>query len=115
MDTFLLQILFLVAWPFILGAVVTWLTWGALRQPWVFLFLSCVALYLVYALANFLFGPTSVGFAVSVRQPGEPAVEPESFVFLRPYFGALLAFTLAAIPTLAGLLRLFRRRRENRS
>jgi len=114
MDTFLLQLLFLLGWPLLLALGVTWATWGALRRPLLFLVVSCVALYLLYALAQFVFGPASVGFVLSVRQPGDLPVESESFVLLRPYAASLAAFTVAAFPVTAVLLKLFRRRGESK-
>ena len=114
MDTSLLQLLVLLGWPLALGTAVTWLTWGALRRPLAFFLVSCAVLYVVYAFAHFLFGPNSVGFSLSVRQPGEPLVETEAFVLLRPYAGPLLAFTVAAIPIIVLLLRAFKRREADR-
>ena len=105
---FVIELLFLVAFPLVLAGGASYLTWGALSRPVVFLIVSTVVLYLLYAVLMWLLSPGPVGYTLSTRQPGEtPASEPW-FLLLPPYQVPLVAFAVAAVPVLAVLLRAFK-------
>ncbi len=105
----MLQLVFLLTCPLLVAGTTALLAWNALAGPWKFLFASVLALYSVYAAVFYLFGPTSVGFAVHAVEPGQPAQPTPLFVYLEPYFKPLLIFGIAAIPTVLLLLRAFKR------
>ena len=105
----MLQLLFLLTCPLMVAGATAFLTWNALAGPWKFLLASVVALYTVYAAVFYMFGPTSVGFAVQAVEPGQPAQPTPMFVYLELYFKPLLIFGVAALPTVLMLLRAFKR------
>jgi hypothetical protein len=104
----MLQLLFLLAFPLLVAAGVSLLTWNALSGPWKFAVLCTVALYGVYVLCFYFLAPTSVGFAVHAVEPGQPKVDEPLFVYLEPYYKPLAVFSIASIPVVLGLLRLFK-------
>jgi hypothetical protein len=107
------ELLFLTSFPLVLACVAAYLTWKALSRPVVFLVAATAILYVLYAALMWLLDPGPVGYTVSVRQPGEaPSAEPW-FLLLPTYKIPLVAFTAAAIPVLAMLLRAFKKERAN--
>lgn len=110
---FVIELLFLLAFPLVLACVASYLTWGALSRPAVFLIVTTVVLYFLYAVLMWLLNPGPVGYTLSIRQPGEtPASEPW-LLLLPPYKTPLVAFAVAAVPVLAVLLRAFKKGRAS--
>ena len=110
---FVIEFLFLLAFRLVLACGASYVTWGALSRPAVFLVVATVVLYLLYAVLMWLLNPGPVGYTLSIRQPGEtPASEPW-FLLLPPYKASLVAFTVAAVPVLALLLRAFKKERAS--
>jgi len=110
---FVFELLFLLAFPLVLACGASYLTWGALSRPVVFLIVATALLYLLYAVLIWLLDPGPVGYTLTVRRPGEvPASEP-LFLLLPPYKMPLIAFAVAAVPVLAVLLRVFKKRRAS--
>jgi hypothetical protein len=108
---FALEFLFLLSLPFVLACGASYLTWRALSRPVIFLIVATISLYLLYVALMWLLDPGPVGYTPSVRQPGEvPALEPW-FLLLPLYKIPLIAFSVAAVPVLAVLLRLFKQGR----
>src|SRR5262245_27054541 len=101
------ELLLLLGLPFLFAFGATYLTWRALSRPVVFLIVTTVVLYLVYAASMWLLTPEPVGYTLSIRQPGEVTVAEPLFLLLPPYKTPLIAFAGAAIPMLAVLLRAF--------
>jgi hypothetical protein len=110
---FVFEFLFLLGFPLVLACGASYLTWRALSRPVVFLIVATAFLYLLYAVLIWLLDPGSVGYTLSVRRPGEvPASEP-LFLLLPPYKMPHIAFAVAAVPVLAVLLRVFKKRRAS--
>ena len=110
---FVVELLFLLAYPLVLASGASYMAWGALSRPAVFLIVATVVLYLLCALLMWQLGPGPVGYTLSIRQPGEaPASEPW-FLLLPPYKTPLVAFAVAAFPVLAVLLRAFKKGRAS--
>jgi len=108
---FVFELLILAGLPLLFAACVTCLTWGALSRPVVFLVVTTVVLYLVYAASMWLWGPAPAGYTVSIRQPGEVHNSELLLLLLPPFKIPIIVFTGAAIPMLAVLLRAFRKER----
>ena len=105
-----IELHFLLGLPLVLACGASCLTWRALSRPVLFLIVATVVLYLLYAVLMWLLNPGPVSYTLSIRQPGEtPAPEP-FFLLIPPYKIPLVAFAIAAVPTLAVLLRAFKKR-----
>jgi len=107
---FVLEMLILAGLPLLFASGATYVTWGALARPLVFLLASTAVLYLVYAGSMWLWGPAQVGYTLSVQQPGETQTSEPLFLVLPPFKFPLMMFVGAAVPVLAVLLRAFRRK-----
>lgn len=109
---FVIELLFLLSFPLVLACGASYVTWGALSRPVVFLTVATVVLYLLYAVLMWLLNPGPVGYTLSVRQLGEaPASEPW-LLLLPPYKIPLVAFAAAAVPVLLVLLPAFKKGRQ---
>ena len=108
---FAFEFLFLLGFPLVLACGASYLTWRAMSRPVVFLTVTTVVLYLLYAALMWLLDPGPVGYTLSVRKPGEGPISEPLFLLLPPYKIPLIVFALAAIPVLAVLLRAFKRGR----
>jgi hypothetical protein len=106
---FAFEFLFLLGFPLLLACGASYLTWRALSRPVVFLIVTTVVLYLLYAALMWLLDPGPVGYTLSYRKPGEAPVSEPLFLMLPTYKIPLIAFALAAIPVLAVLLRAFKK------
>ena len=110
---FVIELLFLLAFPLVLACGASYLIWGALSRPALFLIVATVVLYLLYAVLMWLLNPGAVGYTLSVRQPGETPTSEPWFLLLPPYKIPLVAFAVAAFPVLAVLLRAFKKGRAS--
>lgn len=105
------EFLFLLGFPLVLACAASFLTWRVLSRPVVFLIVTTLVLYLFYAALMWLLDPGPVGYAVSIRQPGEARSPEPLFLLLSSYKVPLIAFVVTAIPALAVLLRAFKKER----
>lgn len=108
---YVFELLFLLGLPLVLACGSSCLTWGALSRPVLFLVVASVVLYLLYAVLMWLLNPGPVGYTLSTHQPGETPTSEPFFLLLPPYKIPLVAFAIAAVPTLAVLLRAFKKGR----
>ena len=105
----MLQILFLLALPLLVAVGSALVTWNALSSPWKFMLSATATLYVVYGAVLYLLGPATAGYELHVSQPGEQRIDEPLFVFVQPFYTALLVFALLALPTLLLLRRTFKR------
>jgi hypothetical protein len=110
----MLELLFLVDFPLLLGGLSAWLTWRALSRPWLYFVVSTVTLYLLYGGLFYLLAPRTVGYTVHVARPGEPSTSEQLFPFLQPYAEPLLLFAVLAIGAIVLLLKAFKRKSGHR-
>jgi hypothetical protein len=108
-NMYVFELLLLLGLPLVLACGASCLSWRALSRPALFLVVATVVLYLLYAVLMWLLNPGPFGYTLSIHQPGEtPAPEP-FFLLLPSYKIPLVAFAIAAVPTLAVLLRVFKK------
>jgi hypothetical protein len=108
---FAFEFLFLLGFPLVLACGASYMTWRAVSRPVVFLLVTAVVLYLLYAALMWLLDPGPIGYTLSYRKPDEAPVSEPLFLMLPTYKIPLIAFALAAIPVLAVLLRTFKKGR----
>jgi hypothetical protein len=108
---YVFEFIFLLAFPFVLACGASYLTWRELSRPVLFLIVSAVVLYVLYAALMWLLDPglLILGYQLTARRPGEAPISEPLFLLLPFYEIPLIAFALAALPVLAVLLRVFKR------
>ena len=110
---FAFEFLFLLSFPLLVACSASYTAWRALSRPVVFLIVSTVFLYLLYAALMWLLDPGVVSYTLISRGSGDiPSPEPY-FLLLPVYKIPLIAFAVAAIPVLTILLRAFKKARNS--
>jgi len=118
MVSFYLQLFVLLALPAAYAGGAALLAWSGVNRPWLFVLSCVVVMYLLYAVVILLSAPSGVGYVVVPAEQLQPGAEGYLQTthtgrvvssLIGEYVRPALIFTVAAIPTLWLIKKVFRR------